>query len=111
MKLKNDIDRLGASARKLGMRFQPIKCNMMQLTRKWSKTINAGYSLEGTILQNVDRIKYLGVTITEDLRWNTHVSNICTKANRTLGFLGQNLFPSSQDVKEAAYTKDWYVQS
>ena len=28
-----------------------------------------------------------GVTITNDLRWNTHVSNICTKANRTLGFL------------------------
>ena len=42
------------------------------------------YTLEGTVLQNVENIKYLGVTITDDLRWNTNVSNICTKANRAL---------------------------
>ena len=34
MKLQRDIDRLGSWARKWGMRFQPVKCNMMQLTRK-----------------------------------------------------------------------------
>ena len=33
------------------------------------------YSLEGTVLDNVEKIKYLGVTITNDLKWNTHVSN------------------------------------
>ena len=46
----------------------------------------------GTDLENVESIKYLGVTITSDLRWNTHVSNVCTKANRTLGFLRRNLY-------------------
>ena len=50
------------------MRFQPVKCNIMQLTRKWIKKINAVYSLEGTILKNVDNIKYLGVTISKDLK-------------------------------------------
>ena len=82
-----------------GMRFQPVKCNMMQLTRK----IQASYTLEGTVLENVDNIKYLGVTIAFDLRWNTHISNICTKANRTLGFLRQTLFSCPKNVKEAAY--------
>ena len=48
-------------------------------------------------------IKYLGVTITNDLKWNTHVSNICTKANRTLGFLRRNLAACPLDVKESAY--------
>ena len=47
--------------------------------------------------------KYLGVIITSDLRWNTHVSNVCTKANRTLGFLRINLYSCPQEVKEAAY--------
>ena len=63
-----------------------------QLTRKRIKKIHASYTLEGTNLENVESIKYLGVTITCDLRWNTHVIIVCTKANRTLGFLRRNLY-------------------
>ena len=103
LKLQRDIDRLGSWARKWGMRFQPVKCNMMQLTNKRSSKIQANYTLEGTVLENVESIKYLGVTITNDLKWNTHISNVCTKANRTLGFLRRNLYSCPQDVKEAAY--------
>ena len=77
-----DIDRLGSWARKWGMRFQPVKCNMMHLTNKRSSKIQA-YTLEGTVLESVESIKYQGVTITNDLQWNTHISNVCTKANRT----------------------------
>ena len=47
------------------MRFQPVNCNMMQVTRKLNK-IQASYALEGTVLENVDNIKYHGVTITND---------------------------------------------
>ena len=101
-KLQKDIDQLGKWARKWGMRFQPVKCNIMHLTRKRVKKINAVYSFEGTVLENVDNIKHLGVTISKDLKWNTHVSNICTKANRTLGFLRRNL-SSCPHVKETAY--------
>ena len=58
VKLQRDIDRLGSWARKLGMRFQPVKCNMMQLTRKRIKKIHALYTLEGTNLENVESIRY-----------------------------------------------------
>ena len=81
----------------------PTKCNIMQITRKRIKKINAFYTSEGTVLDNVENIKYLGIKITDDLKWNTHVSNICTKANRTLGFLRRNLSVCPQDVKESAY--------
>ena len=102
LKLQKDIDLLGSWARKWGMRFQPVKCNMMQLTNKRINKIEASYT-EGMVLENVDSIKYLGVAITNDLKWNTHITKICTKANRTLGFLRRNLFPCPQDVKAAAY--------
>ena len=101
MELQEDIDHLGCWAR--SMIFQPGKCNVMEITRKWIKTINASYRLEGTVLDNVEKTKHLGVTITNDLKWNTHVSNICTKANRTLGFLSRNLAVCPGDVKESAY--------
>ena len=85
------------------MRFQPVKCNMMQLTKKLTNKIQASYTLEGTVLENVDNIKYFGVTITNDLKWNTHASNISTNVNRTLSFLRRPLFSCPQNVKEAAY--------
>ena len=51
----------------------------------------------------MDNIKYFGVTISKDLKWNTPVGNVCTKANRTLGFLRCNLSSCPQDIKEKAY--------
>ena len=65
--------------------------------------IQASYTLEGTVLENVDSIKYLGVTITSDLKWNSHIRNVCSKANITLGFLRRNVFSCPKDVKKAAY--------
>ena len=74
----------------LSHEIQPVKCNIMQITRKRTNKIEASYTLEGMVLENVYSIKYLGVTITHDFRWNTHISNMCIKANRTLGFLRRN---------------------
>ena len=109
VKLQEDIDRLGCWARKWGMRFQPVKCNM-QITRKRIKKINASYNLEGTVLDNVENIKYLGITITNDLKWNTHVSNICTKANRTLAFLDV-IYQHVHRMLKSRHIKDWCAQS
>ena len=71
LNLQRDIDRLGNCmdwARKWGMRFQPVKCSMMQLTIKLTNQIQAPNTLKGTVLENVDNINYLGLTIANDLR-------------------------------------------
>ena len=76
---------------------------MMQLAKQHTNNIQDSYSFEGTVLDNVEGIKHLGVIITNDFKWNTHISSICYKANRTLGFLRRNLFTCPQKEKEAAY--------
>ena len=68
MKFQKGIDRLGSWARKWGMRFQPVMCNMMQRPNKRTSKIQASYKLEGTVLKNVENIKYFGVTVTKDLK-------------------------------------------
>ena len=66
VKLQKDIDRLGSWTKKWGMRFHPVKCNILQLTKKLTNKFQASYTLERTVLENVESIKYLGVTITND---------------------------------------------
>ena len=61
------------------------------------------YQLDGEILQQVDSNPYLGLTISEDLQWKTHITNITKKANSTLGFLRRNLKYCSEDCKKLAY--------
>ena len=100
-KLQKDIDRIGSWARKWGVRFQPVKCNMMQLTNKSTSKTQASYKHELLCWKNVESIKYLGATITKDLKWNTHISNMCTKANRTPFFTKSVFLPL--DVREASY--------
>ena len=61
------------------------------------------YILHGKTLATADSVKYLGVTITSDLRWNKHIHTITSKANRTLGFLKRNLKINSTALKSTAY--------
>jgi hypothetical protein len=37
------------------------------------------YCLHGHVLESVDKAKYLGVTISEDLKWESHINTICGK--------------------------------
>ena len=52
------------------MRPPLVECNMMQHTRKRVTEISVSYILEGTVLENVEKIKYLGITVNTDLKWN-----------------------------------------
>ena len=38
-----------------------------------------------TIIPNVDSICFLGVTVSSDLKWYTHITNVCAKARQQLG--------------------------
>ena len=53
--------------------------------------------------QAVDHAKYLGLEISSDLTWNTHIQNVTTKAYRTLGFIRRNIGTKRQGIQETAY--------
>ena len=45
----------------------------------------------------------LGVDISSDLTWNSHVDRITGNANRTLGFIRRNIKTKMPRVRETAY--------
>ena len=53
--------------------------------------------------ENVQSAKYLGITITDNMDWGQHVSEISSKATKTLGFLRRNLAFAPRSTKEGAY--------
>ena len=52
-----------------------------------SKELPPTINLNGIPLNRVTEFKYLGVLITADLSWTTHINMICTKARRLIGML------------------------
>ena len=73
------------------------------------KQIKFEYSLHQQTLEQVQSAKYLGITITDDLDWGQHISEISSKATRTLGFLRRNLAFAPRQTKDVAYKKHWFA--
>ena len=100
--LQQDLDKLATWEERWNMHFHPEKCVTMHLTRS-NTTIKAPYTLHGHRRQQVTEAKYLGVLLTDNLKWSPHISAITAKANRILGFVRRNIKISSKIIKEATY--------
>ena len=59
--------------------------------------------MNGIRLQSRPHNPYLGVELQDDLKWDTHITNATSKANKCLGFLRRNLARCPEKVKEQAY--------
>ena len=61
------------------------------------------YLMHNQELESVDTAKYLGMNISKDPSWNTHINNITASANRTLGFVERNVQTKNKDIRTLAY--------
>ena len=97
--LQNDLSHLETWAKNWGMRFNAKKCYILSVNTHSTHF----YQLDNTILKEVDSNPYLGITISNDLQWKTHINSISKKASSTLGFIKRNLKHAPQDCKRVAY--------
>ena len=100
--LQNDLDALARWEEEWQMEFHASKCQVLRV-RRARTGIDRDYTLHGMALPQADEVKYLGVTISKDLKWNKHVANIRNKASGKLAFLQRNIKISSPKLKEQLY--------
>ena len=81
------------------MRFNAKKCYIMSIRKKTSKF----YSLNNHILEGVQDNPYLGLQISSDMKWSTHINKVARKAQSTLGFLRRNLRHCTENCRKTAY--------
>ena len=97
--LQNDLKNLEEWANTWGMRFNASKCYILSI----KNTSNHFYQLNNTILKRVPTNPYLGLTISEDMKWAPHINKITKKANSTLGFIRRNLKRCPINCRRTAY--------
>ena len=82
------------------MKFNPTKCYILSL----NPNASFYYQLSNSILKHVQHNPYLGILLSNDLTWDSHISAITKKANSTLGFLRRNLKRCPPACKQQAFT-------
>ena len=102
--LQDDLNSLAQWEADWQMKFNVAKCHSMRVTRHPpDKHVQFEYTLHQQRLEQAQSAKYLGITISDDLDWGQHISEISSKATKTLGFLRRNLAFAPRHTKEAAY--------
>jgi len=101
--LQSDLDKIAKWCEENKMSLNVTKCKVMNVCRLHAVS-GFDYTLNDCILETVSKYKYLGIFITSNLSWDTHVNYICSRANRSLGFIKRQLGKCSPEIKLKAYT-------
>ena len=105
MALQHDLDLLAEWEQTWQMEFHPDKCQVLWVTNKHPQNITPhDYILHGHTLSVVDDVKYLGLTVLSNLRWDTQIAKATAKANSTMAVLRRNVLVSSKAIKSTAYS-------
>ena len=106
-----DLTSLGQWEAVWQMEFNVAKCHSLRMTRhQHHEQILFDYSLQNQTLENVQSAKYLCITISDNVDWGKHISEISSKATKPLGFLHSNLAFAAKSTKVVAYCKKTLVR-
>ena len=84
------------------MSFNPKKCSVMSF-RPCRNSHNIEYTIHETVLTRSKTYKYLGLHLSDDFKWTTHISRITKKAYQQLCFVRRNTRNLPKSFRETAY--------
>ena len=96
LQLQQDIDSVTSCIRSKHLKFNTSKCRQMFISRKRVHSIAPpSFTIDGSPLIEVMEYKYLGVTLTSDMTWSSHISNVCIKSRKLVGLLYRRFYRNS----------------
>ena len=82
--LQKDLDELKLWSNKWQLNFNASKCKVMHFGHN---NPNFNYRMDGSMLENVNEEKDLGVTVDTGLTFDSHINQKVNKANKILGLI------------------------
>ena len=101
-KLQQDVDLISPWIECSGLAINPAKCTLLVISRKRVKP-SLSIQINHVIIPTSETVKYLGVNISSDLKWNTHITNTCNSAKRKLGLLYRHFYQADQRTLSLLY--------
>ena len=98
--MQEDLKNLETWASDWDMKSNAKKCYILSVTNKGKHKF---YELNSYILKHVENNPYLGLILSNDLKFSTHIDLISRKASATLGFIQRYLKKCPSEVKRTAY--------
>lgn len=99
--LQNDLKLLEGWQDTWLMKFNPTKCCTMTIGKR--NPPHHKYQFCDEELSSVDTHPYLGLHLSNTLKWNLHTKEVCNKAQRVQNVIRRNLWGCSKEVKATAY--------
>ena len=104
--LQRDIDSVTNWTKEWLMKLNSSKCKVMHFGNKNARSdyfiddLSTGQRIN---LEDSECERDLGIFVSSDLKWNIHVSNIASKANKVLGMLVKNFTCRDVDLWKQLY--------
>ena len=102
LSLQQDLNTLVKWSDSWQMKFNVAKCSIIHVTQNRSN-ISHNYTMHDEILQAATTHPYLGVELSSNMKWDSHINIVTRKAHQMLGFLSRNLRHGPSSIKERVY--------
>ena len=102
LKFQEDLHSLATWGLQWGMRFDNTdKCHILTVSAS-AQPLSKLYEIDGSFLQHVDTVTYIGIIIHRTLEFADHITEAVSKANKKLGFLKRNPKGCPSELKKTA---------
>ncbi len=101
--VNHEIAKINKWDKKLLICINTKKSMVMLISRKRSPSVLPSIILNGSSLSVVKEHKQLGLTISHQLTWTSHINNITIKCNRIIGMLTRYKYLWSRSALEVCY--------
>ena len=93
--LQQDIDTMETWLLQNHLQLNAAKCKYMTISRKHSPPLNYQLSIVNHRMEKVTEFKYLGVWLSDNMSWSTHIETSSTRALKQVGLIYRKFYQYS----------------
>ena len=101
--INSDLEKIHLWSKQWLVDFNPSKTETLKISRKLHSPFHPPLTMNNTIITEVDQHKHLGLTLSNDCKWQHHVKHITSKAWQRIGLLRQLKFTLKRKTLEHVY--------